>query len=67
MQEVFLDDVDQAFENFRERLVKYKDYLDYLEKKARTKKGLTPGEKEILRKHGKISRGDKKSGNNGSS
>jgi len=52
MREIFLDEVDQAFENFRDKLNKYIDYLHYLEAKKADK--LTPGERGILKKHGKV-------------
>jgi len=61
MQEVFLDPGDQAFEDFRKKLSKYMDYLEYLEDKARLGR-LTPREREVLKRHGKKSRGIKKSG-----
>jgi hypothetical protein len=59
MQEVFLDDVDQAFATFREKLKKYMDYLNYLETQVRADR-LTVREKEMIRKHGRKNRGEKK-------
>jgi len=52
MQEVFLDEVDQAFEAFRDKMMKYMDYLHYLETQVRADK-LTAREREILEKHGR--------------
>jgi hypothetical protein len=59
MQEVFLDDVDQAFATFREKLKKYMDYLNYLETQVRADR-LTAREKEMIKKHGRKNRGEKK-------
>jgi len=52
MQEVFLDEVDQAFSNFKEKMRKYMDYLNYLETKVKAD-SLTAREKEMLKKHGR--------------
>jgi hypothetical protein len=46
MQEVVLDEGDQAFEAFRNKLNKYLDYLHYLQTVKADK--LTQGEREIL-------------------
>ena len=50
MREIFLDEVEQAHEDFRDKLNRYIDYLHYLEAKRADK--LTAGEREILKKHG---------------
>jgi len=52
MDEILLDEVDQAFATFREKMKKYIDYLSYLETQVKADK-LTVREKEMLKKHGK--------------
>ena len=52
MEEILLDEVDQAFATFREKMEKYMDYLNYLETQVRADR-LTEREKEMIRKHGK--------------
>jgi len=52
MQEMLLDEVDQAFATFKDKMRRYMDYLNYLETKVKADK-LTAREKEIIKKHGK--------------
>jgi len=52
MNEIFLDEVDQAFQTFKEKMKKYMDYLNYLETQVKANK-LTAREKEIIKKHGR--------------
>jgi len=52
MKEIFLDEVDQAFATFKEKMRKYMDYLNYLETQVKANK-LTVREKEMLKKHGR--------------
>jgi len=58
MEEILLDEVDQAFATFREKMEKYMDYLNYLETQVRADR-LTEREKEILKKHGRKKQGVK--------
>jgi hypothetical protein len=51
MQEVVLDEGDQAFKNFREKMKNFIDYLKYLETVNPDK--LTAREKKLLEKHGR--------------
>ena len=50
MIRALLDEVDQVYETFRDKLEKYKAYVKYLESLSAAK--LTFKEKEILKKHG---------------
>jgi hypothetical protein len=50
MKEILLDEVDQAYEEFRKKIEYYKEYIHYLESLPKNK--LTNREKEILKKHG---------------
>ena len=50
MIKALLDEVDQVYEKFRDKLEKYKEYVKYLESLPISK--LTFKEKEILTKHG---------------
>jgi len=50
MKEVLLDEVDQAWANFKDTCSRYMDYLKYL--RQQDPKRLTFREREALRKHG---------------
>jgi hypothetical protein len=50
MVEVFIDEVEQAYANFRDKLSKFKEYIKHLESIPENKR--TIKEKELVEKFG---------------